>query len=209
MEKDVTRQIEEQLSAFLDGELPEEELALLVRRLERDQSHRATLERYALIGGSLRNDGDVAGGLKMRRGLMAALEDGVTDVAAPEVTVAQRSPLRYLLAASVLAGVVAVFVASNFPVQDQVASQQVASQPAEPPQVASPQILQQATVPVAAVVDSSTDVRRERHERELQRIRLKQERMRSYLISHGEYSSPLQGGIADSRMYVQQASYSE
>ncbi len=38
MEKDVTRHIEEQLSAFLDGELPQEELALLVRRLERDES---------------------------------------------------------------------------------------------------------------------------------------------------------------------------
>ena len=47
MEKEVTRSIEEQLSAFMDGELPEEELQLLVRRLERDEEHRATLARYA------------------------------------------------------------------------------------------------------------------------------------------------------------------
>jgi len=204
MEKDVTRHIEEQLSAFLDGELPEEELALLVRRLERDESYRATLERYAQIGSALRNDADA--GMSMRRDIMSALDKTPVAEAADEpgeaVAVGQTGNRRYLLAATALVGVMAVFFAGNFATQ---------SGPENAVPLAAVDNAPQATGVVATNVAETTelDERRERHERELRRIRLNQERMRSYLISHGEYSSPLQGGIADSRMYVQQASFSE
>ncbi len=55
----MTERIKEQLSAFLDGELPEPESALLLKRLERDDDLRGALSRYSLIGAVLRNDGDV------------------------------------------------------------------------------------------------------------------------------------------------------
>ena len=100
MEKDVTRNIEEQLSAFLDGELPQEELALLVRRLGRDESHRATLDRYALIGGALRNDSAAADAARLRRAIMASLGDDSDGL--PEQDVEEESAnggqLRYFLA---------------------------------------------------------------------------------------------------------------
>jgi len=51
----MTERIKEQLSAFLDGELPEPESALLLKRLERDDELRGALSRYSLIGAVLRH----------------------------------------------------------------------------------------------------------------------------------------------------------
>jgi sigma-E factor negative regulatory protein RseA len=55
----MTYTLKEQLSAFLDGELPEAETTLLLKRLERDDDLRGALSRYSLIGAVLRADGDV------------------------------------------------------------------------------------------------------------------------------------------------------
>ncbi len=206
MEKDVTRHIEEQLSAFLDGELPEEELAMLVRRLERDENYRATLDRYALIGGALRNDPGAADISGLRQGIRAALDqdDAVGEVAAPEPgPIAEGGgQVRYLLAASLVVGMMAVFFGGGFNQQlTQSPVQGIArtAVPAAPAEQSAPQ--------VQAV--AAEDPVRARHQRELRRIKLDQERMRSYLISHGEYARPMQGALADSSMYVQQASFSE
>jgi negative regulator of sigma E activity len=46
--------VKEQLSACLDGELPERELPLLSKRLAHDAEMKATMSRYALIGETLR-----------------------------------------------------------------------------------------------------------------------------------------------------------
>jgi sigma-E factor negative regulatory protein RseA len=50
----MSEQIREQVSAFLDGELPNSETELLLKRLTRDQELRESFGRYALIGESLR-----------------------------------------------------------------------------------------------------------------------------------------------------------
>ena len=50
----MTDRIKEQLSAFLDGELPEAETTLLLKRLERDDELKGTLSRYSLIGAVIR-----------------------------------------------------------------------------------------------------------------------------------------------------------
>ena len=47
-------QIREQISAFLDGELPSSESELLLKRLTRDADLRASFGRYALIGETFR-----------------------------------------------------------------------------------------------------------------------------------------------------------
>ena len=52
----MTEQINDQISAFIDNELPAEESALLVRRFERDTEARARAMRYTLIGASLRGE---------------------------------------------------------------------------------------------------------------------------------------------------------
>lgn len=55
----MTETLKEQLSCFLDGELPEAETTLLLKRLERDEELKGTLSRYSLIGAVLRAEGDV------------------------------------------------------------------------------------------------------------------------------------------------------
>jgi len=50
----MTEPLNEQLSALLDGELAPEETELLMKRLARDATLRATLGRYALCGEALR-----------------------------------------------------------------------------------------------------------------------------------------------------------
>src|SRR5687767_7363510 len=47
-------QLHEQISAFLDGELPKPEVGLLLRRLEREPELKLVATRYAAIGESLR-----------------------------------------------------------------------------------------------------------------------------------------------------------
>ena len=52
----MTEQINDQISAFIDDELPEEESAFLLRRFERDPGARNQALRYTMIGSALRND---------------------------------------------------------------------------------------------------------------------------------------------------------
>jgi hypothetical protein len=52
----MTDQINDQISAFIDNELPDDESALLVRRFERDSEARARAMRYTLIGSALRGE---------------------------------------------------------------------------------------------------------------------------------------------------------
>jgi negative regulator of sigma E activity len=69
----MTERIKEQLSAFLDGELPEPESALLLKRLERDDDLRGALSRYSLIGAVLRSDGDVPAARQVAARVSAAI----------------------------------------------------------------------------------------------------------------------------------------
>ncbi len=50
----MSEQIREQVSAFLDGELPSSETELLLKRLTRDAELRESFGRYALVGEALR-----------------------------------------------------------------------------------------------------------------------------------------------------------
>ena len=69
----MTDRIKEQLSAFLDGELPDPESALLIKRLERDDELRSALSRYSLIGAVLRSDGDVPAARQVAARVSAAI----------------------------------------------------------------------------------------------------------------------------------------
>ncbi len=151
----------------------------------------------------MRNDMAPADAASLRRGIIAALDNDVAVVTEPSVSADADSggQLRYLLAASLVVGVMAVFFGASF--EQSVNTGTTITQTAAVPVTSA----QTANVTPAAQV--SADPVRLRHQRELERIRLNQERMRSYLISHGEHSRSLQGAITDSRMYVQQASFSE
>src|SRR5262245_51068135 len=52
----MTDQINDQISAFIDDELSDEESAFLVRRFERDSDARSLAVRYTMIGSALRGE---------------------------------------------------------------------------------------------------------------------------------------------------------
>jgi negative regulator of sigma E activity len=52
----MTDQINDQISAFIDDELSDEESAFLLRRFERDPDARNQAVRYTMIGSALRNE---------------------------------------------------------------------------------------------------------------------------------------------------------
>ena len=103
-------QIREQVSAFLDGELPNSETELLLKRLTRDADLRESFGRYALIGETLRG----ASRVSLSRGFAARVNRAIDG----EPATAMPPPLRAgtarwwrpVAGAAVAAGVAAVAV---------------------------------------------------------------------------------------------------
>jgi sigma-E factor negative regulatory protein RseA len=85
----MTDQIREQLSALLDGELPKDEMGLLVRRLEKDAALRRAFGSYALIGETLRAPGGRIASTGFAARVSAAIEgtDSVSPIAQPGLAV--------------------------------------------------------------------------------------------------------------------------
>jgi sigma-E factor negative regulatory protein RseA len=106
----MSEQIREQVSAFLDGELPSSETELLLKRLTRDPELRQSFGRYALIGETLRGVGGASLSLSFAARVNRTI-DG--EPAAPALPAARARPLRWskrIAGAAVAAGVTAVAV---------------------------------------------------------------------------------------------------
>lgn len=199
MESEVNRNIEEQLSAFLDGELSADELQLLVRRIERDDEYRATLARYARIGGLLRNDRLQHLPDQLRSNLIVELEDAGGEKAAqatPEQSVSKASWFKPSIAAAVSALALATLLTTFY---------------AGPSGVAPSAPIQQA-----AIRDRFAEVSPQGSARQVaitpqldSQSTMDSDRMLSYLVSHGEYARSFQGSMMDTRVFVQQASFEE
>ena len=67
-----------QISAFVDGELPDNESELLLRRLSQDAALRQQVSRYLEIGRAIRQDREVPGMEQLRGRIAAALGDELT-----------------------------------------------------------------------------------------------------------------------------------
>lgn len=196
MEADVTRNIEEQLSAFIDGELPEAELQMLIRRLGKDEHYRATLARYTLIGSIIRDEPAFVSLESVRTGVMSSLsnvESADSDLNQPEdISVSKdsapagsRGRVGSLLAASLAAlGVFGVFQFSTN----------------------TPDLLNEK---FATVVDSPAPDINAYPADTIPSGRINADRITSYMVSHGEFSRSFQGAMVDSRVFVQPASYRE
>src|SRR5579864_1249501 len=106
----MSEQIREQVSAFLDGELPDTETDLLLKRLTRDGDLRESFGRYALIGEALRGGGSQI----LTRGFAARVNlaiDGEPAQAAAHVQPAHASRWwRPIAGVTVAAGVAAVAI---------------------------------------------------------------------------------------------------
>lgn len=142
----MTDQIREQLSALLDGELPKDEMGLLVRRLEKDPALRRTFGNYALISETLRAPGGriattgfaarISAAIDAEAGAAPVAQPGLSQVeerpAAKQAAIAsgktgssvravafwQRPMVRTALAASAAAAAVLVFRPDSTPIAD-------------------------------------------------------------------------------------------
>ena len=72
----MTDQIREQMSGLLDGELPQDEIGLLVRRMERDTELKRAFGNYVLIGETLRAPGGTTASRGFATRVQAVIHDG-------------------------------------------------------------------------------------------------------------------------------------
>jgi sigma-E factor negative regulatory protein RseA len=167
--------VNEQLSACLDGELPRAELALLLKRAERDAQLRDAMSRYALIGEALRNDKPAVASRGFADGVMAAISAEPAG-RAPRVPAALLRRLRPVAGVAVAAGVAAVAILSIQPVggPDTSGSAQLASDTSQTSQGVDPSYVVPgpSTTPAPAFAIPAA-------------------RLTNYVVAHSEYSSPL------------------
>lgn len=86
--------IKMQISAFVDGELPDNESQLLLRRLCQDIELRRQAAEYFGIGRAMRGERGVAGMDKLRERIAAAIDERSTQGEFGAIEVAPRSYLR-------------------------------------------------------------------------------------------------------------------
>ena len=172
--------VNEQLSACLDGELPRAELALLLKRVERDAQVRDAMSRYALIGEGLRHEKPVVASREFAAGVMAAI---ATEPArsAGRVPAAVLRRLRPVAGIAVAAGVAAVAIFTMQPngTPDTTAAGQIASNQAAP----AATIAARDTDPSYVVPAPSTSL--------APAFAVPAARLTNYVVAHSEYSSPL------------------
>lgn len=89
-------QIREQMSALLDGELPQGEIGLLLRRMERDAALRRAYASYVLTGELLRSPGGMTASPGFAARVNAALEQDSPMAETAPVPKQQRSARRWL-----------------------------------------------------------------------------------------------------------------
>lgn len=169
----MTDPVKEQLSACLDGELPESELDLLLRQVGRDQPLRNVMGRYALIGETLRSQGAVAAptGFVMKVSAAIAAEPTlVQERPAPRTISVTARWLKPAAGFAIAAGVAAVAILT-LQQPDEAPTNYVADTAQVAPETAG------ASYIVPATTDSSNFV--------------PAARLTNYVVAHSEYSSPL------------------
>lgn len=176
----MTEKVKEQISALVDGELPESERALLVRRLATDQELRGTWERYHLIRDALRHElpDDVDGDMANR--IMAAVEAEPPLSPQGGVSAGMRRAIKPLAGLAIAASVAALAI---------IGLQQLGGQQPEGlPRVAT----RDASSAYVQVAGTRWDLGRAEVE----------SRLNGYLVNHNEYTSStsLQGMLHYTRI---------
>jgi sigma-E factor negative regulatory protein RseA len=181
-------QIREQVSAFLDGELPDSETELLLKRLTRDGELREAFGRYALIGETLRG----ASRAPVSRGFAARVNRAIDGEPAPAIPqtlpAAQGRWWKSIAGAGVAAGVAAVAVVALQ--QRAVAPGVRATLPAIAQNVrpAQPKEALSYIVPAASTVAATAST--------VAAAAMPATRLTSYVFAHSNYVSGLgQGNV--------------
>lgn len=178
-------QLYEQISAFADGELPEHETELLLKRLEREPELRAALVRYHVIGANVRETATrtsmVRGGSRsfVARVNAAIAAEGAKHASGPRVRASRW--LKPAAGLAVAATVAAVAILGVQWVQLPLQENTVAS--VTPVSTASPLVIgdvQVSAAPSYTVPVPTTDT-----------PIVSAARLTNYVVAHSQYSSAL------------------
>lgn len=174
----MTEHLRDQLSAFLDGELPRPEVELLLRRLADNDELRIALSRYLLIGECLRG----VPGRSVTRGFAARVSAAVAAEGAGRGASRLRAFTRWLRPLGGLAIAASVATAAIFGLQrtqqvDLGSAPQVASSSAPTTSIGGPAIDEPVSYTVPAPSTGGPVI--------------PAGRLTSYVVAHSEYSSQL------------------
>ena len=97
-----------QISAFVDGELPDSEADLLLRRMSQDAELRREAAEYLELGRVMRGESAVRGTDRLRKRISAALDDKAFDDRSTEAVVSPPRLIRPLVGVAVAASVALV-----------------------------------------------------------------------------------------------------
>jgi sigma-E factor negative regulatory protein RseA len=205
----MSEQIREQISAFLDGELPDSETELLLKRLTRDGELRESFGRYSLIGEALRG----AGSDRVTKGFAAGVNlaiDGEPVQIAPQTRETRATNWwRPLAGVGIAAGVATVAIVAlqqraitpSGPGAGRITAQNVAALPSAATSEtaatrAAPNLTAQNTAAPAAGREALSYTVPATSESPVHLVRA---RLANYVFAHSQYSSGLgqRGVLAD------------
>jgi len=188
----MNEELDSQLSAMFDNELPAAECELLARRLSRDEELKARWSRYAAIGATIRAEG----GVRLNANLAVRVNNAISAEPAVAVTQAVVAPVRgpirraqprwlmplggVALAASVAAAAILVLRYESSPMQ------QVAQQTAPATSTSNSTTLVARNATPAAAPDSYT-VPKTLPRRSI----VPSTQLANYVVAHSEFSSPV------------------
>jgi sigma-E factor negative regulatory protein RseA len=159
-----------QLCAFVDGELPENEAELLLRRMGQDLELRKEVAEYLAIGRLIRAEPGLAGADRLHERVTAALEDRPSDAGDVMDVGKKAKAIRPLAGVAIAATValVAIFVLQQTTAVDNVPTE----------------------VPLPVAIEGIPNIA----------IDAQQERQRQYFLNHAETSSELGANGINSRV---------
>jgi negative regulator of sigma E activity len=165
----MTDQIREQMSALLDGELPRDQVGLLVRRMARDAELKRTFGNYVLAGESLRAPGSVMASTGFAARVSAAIDE-VEAAGAAEPAMPARTPVRWRRPLAATAVAASAALAAVLLVKPDGGEPQLFAERSGAPE--SPPVV---TLPVGG--SSPTPGQNQR--------------LAGYLVVHGQYATPI------------------
>lgn len=176
----MTDSIKEQLSACLDGELPERELSMLCKRIEQDAQLRASMTRYSLIAEALRTAKPIAASSEFAADVMERIRTEATPRASAVPFRVPAATLRRLRPAAGMAIAASVAALAVFSVQRAGLLPGDSAETTRSNTIADTQAVEEMTdrYVVPTLTSSSTAL-------------VPATRLTNYVVAHSEYSSPL------------------
>ena len=187
----MNEELDSQLSAMFDNELPAAECELLARRLSRDEQLKARWGRYAVIGATIRAEGGVRLNAALASRVSAAIssEPALAAEPAPQPKKRWESRSWWQPVASV-AAVAGVAAVSIFWMRSQVA-------PEQPPVIAQavPAVVSPNTKVVSLTPASANQVNLGPTytvpKNSARRLVVPSTELANYVVAHSEFSSPV------------------